>query len=169
MNPGSTRRPPIYRDATPDSLDPALSDVLTRHDTNVILHGPTGTGKTWAAWAGLGTTPPPRSWFVGTTDAAIDTWRGDNRHDTRRTRPETAHILVLDDVGSIPLTAWGQGTLDQIIDTRHTNQRATWITTNLDPFNGGALYEHIGARAWSRLAATAVVIDMNGPDRRFQP
>ena len=73
---------------------------------------------------------------------------------------------MLDDVGVDTMTEWASGALDRIINRRHEQMLPTWVTTNLDPSDGGPLHGYLGNRAWSRLVSDAHVVLMGGKDRR---
>ena len=77
-------------------------------------------------------------------------------------------LLVLDDVGVDRLTEWGSGALDRLVNKRHEQMLPTWLTTNLDPSDGGPLKEYLGNRSWSRLMEDAHIVVMNGADRRLR-
>ena len=66
------------------------------------------------------------------------------------------------------LTEWGSGALDRLVNKRHEQMLPTWLTTNLDPSDGGPLKEYLGNRSWSRLMEDAHIVVMNGADRRLR-
>lgn len=89
-----------------------------------------------------------------------------------------AEVLVLDDLGASRLTDWMNDTLFHILNQRYVHQRATIITTNLEPANpdetpqqdraGGLghrpsrafLVEHVGRRLYSRLREMCLAVEV---------
>ena len=141
-----------------------LPSLANRHG---LITGATGTGKTFATYALLAEKDPQiKSWMVTTIDGAVEHYRNGNEHDMRRSKPDACGLLVLDDVGVDTMTEWASGALDRIINRRHERMLPTWVTTNLDPSDGGPLYQYLGNRAWSRLVSDAHVVLMGGKDRR---
>ena len=161
--------PARFREAKPETVDAAISGPWLAHRGNVIVFGSTGTGKTWTAYAMLAAKDTMvRSWLVLSVDAALEFYRNGNERDMRGSRPETCGLLVLDDVGVDRLTEWGSGALDRLVNKRHEHMLPTWVTTNLDPSDGGPLKEYLGNRSWSRLMEDAHIVVMNGADRRLR-
>ena len=168
-----------YLGARLDDFSPGLRPCL--NDAGLLLHGPTGGGKTHLACALLADALPALAYYtehrgyvrfdaVWTTvpnvlaslrqsysDSAIQ-----SEHEIIRDliRPP---LLVLDDLGAEKTTDWSLGTLYQIISTRINNMALTIVTTNL------TLPElnTFDARLASRLAGMTVM-EITGPDRRLR-
>jgi len=130
-------------------LDRALFQRLTggewieRHQ-NLLLTGPTGTGKTWLACAlGHRACRDNRAVLyhrVPRLLEALGLARGDGRYARMLKGLARVHLLILDDWGITPLTAEGRRDLLEIIDDRH--DRASTIVTSQVPVT--AWHEHIG-------------------------
>lgn len=73
------------------------------------------------------------------------------KNETVIRKAETVDALVLDDWGSGYEHEWPLSTVDQIIDRRWDNQRATIITSNLHPSEGVKSLRSQLPRAYDRL------------------
>jgi DNA replication protein DnaC len=130
-------------------LDRALFQRLTsgewieRHQ-NVLLTGPTGSGKTWLACAlGHRACRDNRSVLyhrVPRLMEALGLARGDGRYVRMLKMLARVQLLILDDWGIAPLTAEQRRDLLEIIDDRH--DRAATIVTSQVPVEHW--HEHIG-------------------------
>jgi len=130
-------------------LDRTLFQRLTggewieRHQ-NVLLTGPTGTGKTWLACAlGHRACRDNRSVLyhrVPRLMEALGLARGDGRYVRMLKMLARVQLLILDDWGITPLTAEQRRDLLEIIDDRH--DRASTIVTSQVPVEHW--HEHIG-------------------------
>ena len=130
-------------------LDRALFHRLTggewieRHQ-NLLLTGPTGTGKTWLACAlGHRACRDNRAVLyhrVPRLLEALGLARGDGRYARMLKGLARVHLLILDDWGITPLTAEGRRDRMVIIDARH--DRAATIVTSQVPVE--LWHEHIG-------------------------
>lgn len=99
----------------------------------LVLSGPTGVGKSWAAAGVMKAAPFPCArrfrYFPGVCAALLDSERrGDALDLVLRTR-----LMILDDFGSEYLKAGGmlEASIDEIVWTREAQRRPTVMTTNL--------------------------------------
>jgi DNA replication protein DnaC len=141
----------------------ALVDWATNSTSNLILTGPVGSGKTYAAVA-VGkerhlSGEPVR--FAPVVDL-LDALRPDG-DKTTATACADAAVLILDDLGAERATDWTAERLYALVNRRWLDERPTIVTTNLDP---AALQEAIGERMYSRLVHEATGIRIGGADRR---
>lgn len=116
----------------------------------LVLTGPTGVGKTWAAAAALRSAygTPRRFWyFPGLCGALLNPETRTEALD----RAKNAPFAVLDDFGVEYVKEGGliDAFLDEIIWSREANYLATIITTNLTT---DALKQRLPARLVDRLA-----------------
>lgn len=144
-----------------------------------VLVGATGSGKTFAACATL------NGWLVSAASdgeeitAHFVVWNDLLMRVRSTYMPsagetewaiisalQRARLVVLDDVGAEHRrdgSTWGPSILEAIIDGRYRRQRATILTTNLEP---AALQAGMDPRTVSRLTAVAQVIQFGAEDMR---
>jgi DNA replication protein DnaC len=116
---------------------------IERHQ-NLLVTGPTGTGKTWLSCA-LGhracrDNRPVLYQRVPRLLEALGLARGDGRYGRMLKGLARVQLLILDDWGITPLTAEGRRDLMEIVDDRH--DRASTIVTSQIPVE--LWHEHIG-------------------------
>lgn len=157
--------------AAPGELDPEIRDwarqLAAGEKRNLILTGPVGSGKTWAVWKAA--EEAVRSGYdrlVIITGAAklrriIAPATADPAEFERYT---AAGLLAIDDLGSFGVSEWDLDHLAELIDARWSWQMPTVITSNTTD-----LRTLLGPRISSRLAHHALVVEMDGADRRRQP
>lgn len=166
---------------------PYAMDGPTTCGQNLVITGPPGAGKTWAAfatckhlkWVGhprpnrvaeLGADPDNplgirqcsfRYWSAGTLLAQL-------RADELRTWSflRTSSVLFLDDIGSMRSTEWVLDQLYLVLDFFRSNNKPVISTTNLQMPD---LEKYLGAAAYSRLMSGAVGIELLDNDRRKKP
>ena len=163
-----TARPAKF--AAPGDLHPKLRtwarQLASGTEQNLILTGPVGVGKTWALWRAA--EEAVRSGYEGaaiiTTAARLRRIVAPATADPREfTRYCNAGLLAIDDLASVRLSEWDMDHLGELADARWSENRPTALTSNVTK-----LRDLLGPRISSRLADGALVVDLNGPDRRRQ-
>jgi DNA replication protein DnaC len=167
--------PPRFRHAQVDHTDVArwvrgyLADPTQAG--NLLLLGPTGTGKTHQAYGAVrriatslahdGRGIDWRAVDHPTLNARLRP-RDDGEHLANQHRYEVCDLLFLDDLGAGRATEWTADTLYRIVDTRWAHCRPTIAASNLDPDD---LRVAVNDRVVSRLASGTAVV-LKGGDRR---
>jgi DNA replication protein DnaC len=130
---------------------------------NLLLGGPTGSGKTWSAWEVLERAVaagyPGRIVF-----ATSARWQDTIAPPVDREQLQAmrdADVLALDDLGSGRVNEWQRECLLGVVDERWAHARPTVIT-----FNVASLRDMLGERLASRLAHAATKVALTGADRR---
>lgn len=122
----------------------------------LILRGPVGSGKTWAACCALGRAD-------GALLRASRIAPGDDWSALRR-RVERAGLVVVDDLGCEHSSEWSRAEVESLLCQRYDDGKRTIATTNLDAAGLAARY---GARLADRWASSACVrLTIDGPSRR---
>lgn len=130
--------------------------------SNLMLLGPVGVGKTFAAFAvarHLMEAGSAVAWWP--TVELFDGLRPDGGVDVDR--PARAEYLLLDDLGGEKPSEWVAERLYLILNRRWLDGRPTIVTSNLEP---AQLREVIGARTYDRLRDHAVAVRFAGASRR---
>lgn len=135
---------------------------------SLLLLGPTGTGKTYEAYAAYSmlTRARVRGTVVFVTAAqlyaALRPHPGsDFERDLRRFTE--AQILILDDIGAAKGSEWVDEINYRLINHRYEHVLPTMITSNVPP---GQLADIVGERVFSRLTEMCVQAVLKGQDRR---
>jgi DNA replication protein DnaC len=156
--------------ASPGDLRPdvrAWAEALTAgRPQNLIVTGPVGVGKTWLVWHAA--EHAVRSGYEGrvaiTTAGALRRMLAPATADPAAfTRCRDAGLLVIDDIGAARLSEWDLDHLGELADARWAARCPTVITSNLT-----GLSKLLGPRIASRIQHNALVVEMDGPDRRRQ-
>jgi DNA replication protein len=164
----ATQVPVAYAKAALADLDPGPYAgiqrwITTREALTLVLAGPVGTGKTWAAYA------------IGNHMAARGVWvEGWNVHDLLEAmrpggdasayeRACTARLVVLDDLGATRPTDWARSQLLGIVNARVSDRLRTIVTTNASDV---ILREAWEPRMVDRLAENGMAVTFSGPSRR---
>ena len=155
-----------------ETTSASVSQWLASFNTNLILWGKVGRGKTGAAIAAL-----RELHDAGITVAhwsmpdLLDDLRADEmgRNDTERSSrttmatARTAGVLLLDDMGQERCTTFQAERLYVLINARYNAQRPTILTTNFDPQR---LADHLGELNASRLRERLTIVHADGHDYR---
>jgi DNA replication protein DnaC len=124
----------------------------------LVLGGPVGTGKTFAALAGIAMRRA--GYFVRAADIArhVDPWT----HEAGHKPILWSRFLVVDDLGTENADPRWLSCLDRLIDSRSEAGR-TIITTNLQAAEARGRY---GDRIWDRLRGRGYWIQVEGESLR---
>lgn len=131
---------------------------------NLLLFGPTGPGKTYAAFAAA-----HRLWMEG---RSVDFWPVPELFDHLQPGAPrgalgpilAADVLILDDLGVEKPTEWKAERLYVLVNRRWMDGRPIVATSNLAPTD---LEKFVGPRIYSRLANDeTIAVHCGGPDRR---
>ncbi|MCW2898785.1 MAG: hypothetical protein JWO67_1050 [Streptosporangiaceae bacterium] len=159
------QRPALLRHA--GELHPEITAwgerLLKRESGNLLLGGPTGSGKSWSAWEVL-----ERAVAAGYDGriifASSAEWRDTISPPVDRDRlrqMREADVAVFDDLGSGRIGEWEKECLLGVVDERWSNARPIVIT-----FNVQSLRTTLGERISSRLADNPTSVALTGEDRR---
>ncbi len=169
------RIPRRYADATTDrpQIHQWVYCALETPDTtpSLLLAGPTGTGKTHAAYAALrlySESLRPANWHAISTAAMLGELRPTPGRDSEAVlaRYCTAPLLLLDDLGAAKWSEWVEEILYRLIDARYNNCLPSIFATNLATTE--ELAKNIGERVTSRLTemCRGYLIAFKGADLR---
>ncbi|WP_199552782.1 ATP-binding protein [Streptomyces sp. N35] len=173
--------PQRYQDAT--ATHPAIhtwADAAARDITAagfLVLTGPVGSGKTHQAYGALrrvAEAGPKRFEMIAAT--APDLYGrlrpGGSMQGTEADLARLCRIplLLLDDLGTEKLSEWTEEITYRLINARYNECLPLIVTTNYPVRAAGQgqpdLVTRLGDRLASRLAQTATVIHIDGPDLR---
>lgn len=76
-----------------------------------------------------------------------------------------APLLVLDDLGKVALSEWGQEKLFTVVNERYLAGRRTIVTSNLDT-EDGSLEEHLWPATWDRIRGMSDIFRLTGASLR---
>lgn len=163
--------PARFADARLDTLPttPAMAQLRvwcqSGDGRNLILCGPAGTGKTWAATAAarcrFGNGQSVAWWSVVRLLRALRPG-GD---DQALADAESVGVLLLDDLAAHKASDWTDEQLYGLVDHRWSNRLPVIATSNVMPDNADRAMDE---RLFSRLFGDeAVVLTTGGPDRRM--
>lgn len=135
---------------------------------SLLLAGPTGTGKTHAAFAALwlcAETVQPFRFKAASTAALLGDLRPSAKNDSEALMKQYCSdpLLFLDDLGAGKGSEWTEEILYRVIDHRYVNMLPCLFATNLAP---NELADRLGGRTASRLAEMCQIIVIDGEDRR---
>jgi DNA replication protein DnaC len=146
---------------------------------SLLLLGPTGTGKTWQAYAALRqavTYPQPArgvgyrapGWKATTHADLLASMRPSPRNDSEQVLKEYRELplLFVDDLGVAKNSEWVEDITYRLINGRYEQMMPSIFTSNLAV---NQLKDALGDRVASRLAETTIRVVLNGADRRRAP
>ena len=152
-------------------LELARCEWVERRE-NVIALGPSGTGKTHVA-LGLGLAACQRGLAVGfTTAAALVSEMMEARDERRLLRFQkqmaTHQLLIIDELGFVPLSKTGAELLFELISQRY-ERGATLITSNLpfDEWTETLGSERLTGALLDRITHHVNILEMNGDSYRL--
>jgi len=152
-------------------LQLARCDWIERRE-NVIALGPSGTGKTHVA-LGLGLAACQKGMTVSfTTAAALVNELMEARDERRLLRVQkqmaNAKLLIIDELGFVPLSKTGAELLFELISQRY-ERGATLITSNLpfDEWTETFGTERLTGALLDRLTHHVNILEMNGESYRL--
>lgn len=154
-----SRLPAGYRDAEPRTQGGLswLTAYLSGARNNLIVAGPTGTGKTWEAAA------IARQLLVDHTipttmvnmPELLDALRPDREGRSDLHSLQVAPVLIIDDLGSEKHTEWTDEQLFRLTDYRRGARLPMIVTTN---FHSDELEQRYGPRIMRRISEEARVL-----------
>jgi DNA replication protein DnaC len=184
-----TAAPYRFRDATADH--PTITDWADRATTDLrdagflLLTGSIGTGKTHQAYGALRriAAAGPRRFEMAAITAPdmyglLRPGGSGKGMEHELGRLARVPLLLLDDLGTEKLSEWTEEATYRLLNERYNECLPLIVTTNLPvraPRDdrgqpaGPDLVTRLGERLASRLAETATVVTLAGPDRRRQP
>lgn len=183
------RFPARYRDALTDREDVRAWVTQMREKPteapSLLLLGPTGTGKSYQAYAALRAavtvarplrdregyvvlcrTPDWKAFTFADLCASLRPRGRDHDPEAVLEGYRKTSLILIDDLGAAKATEWVEEATYRLINGRYEDMRPAIFTTNLAL---PELKNAIGDRIASRLAETCTRIVLDGPDRRRTP
>ncbi len=163
--------PKAWRHANVDALPSGLRDLannwigdLADDPKNLIMTGPTGSGKTFTSYAIYQALYVDR-YHVELIHISemLDKIRDASNQNAELEKYKKPNCLILDDFGSEKRNEWVNERLALLFDYRWQWELPTVITTNV-PASG--FYDVFGDRITSRLLSKVTVYNITGTDRR---
>lgn len=170
--------PRRYQGAELSDLPQAIQDLAGQ---SVYVHGPVGSGKTWALAAVMrdelvkrrNAGGPTVTWprfttaprFLMELRSTFNRGAGENELELVEKYSAIPGKLFLDDLGAEQTTEWSRQHLYILLDGRWAEHRPTLISGNL-PLDD--LARRLDDRIASRIAGMCRVIELTGRDRRLR-
>jgi DNA replication protein DnaC len=172
--------PPRYRDACTE-IPTVIEWVHAYHASadapSLLLLGPTGTGKTYQAYAALRLAvckPRPvrgvgyraDGWKAATHADLLASMRpGGRDHNPEQVLKDLRDLplLLVDDLGVAKNSEWVEDITYRLMNSRYEHMKPSIFTSNLAI---DQLKDALGDRITSRLAETCVRVALTGADRR---
>jgi DNA replication protein DnaC len=160
--------PAIYADADVEALDDLQHATTVRYwlasgGCHLVLAGPVGTGKSFAAYAvgnqAVGRGIWTQAWNVADLLEALRPGGTDHQAEARARR---CGLLILDDMAA-KATDWEAEKLTGILDARVRENLPTVVTTNLTSAQIGEAW---GQRLMDRLRYRLTALAFTGESRR---
>lgn len=161
--------PPMYHDADVEALDDDTQHATTVRywlqsgGLHLVLAGPVGTGKTYAAYAvgnqAMRSGMWAEAWNVGDLMDALRPGSSDRHAETRA---RDCQLLILDDLVA-KATDWEAERLTLLLDARTRAMRQTVVTTNI---TGDQVADTWGRRFMDRLRYRMTSLTFTGESRR---
>lgn len=153
-------------------MELARAEFIVRRE-NVIALGPSGTGKTHLA-IGLGLAACQRGMAVGfVTAAGLVNQLTEARDEKRLLRLQTAlaklQLLIIDELGYVPLSQTGAELLFEVISQRY-ERGSTLVTSNLPFEDWTSVFgsERLTGALLDRLTHHVHILEMNGDSYRLK-
>ena len=130
---------------------------------SLLLHGPTGTGKSSLAAALLDdamrrTGKGGWRWEVPELIAALRP--GPDQDETALQRARETPLLFLDDLGVTKPSEWVEEQIYRVVNARYERNKWTIITTNQSP-DDSTLLDRIGERIFWRIHESSLSVEVN--------
>ena len=153
-------------------LELARAEFIARRE-NIIALGPSGTGKTHVA-IGLGLAACQKGLTVGfVTAAGLVNQLTEARDERRLMRLQTSlaklQLLIIDELGYVPLSQTGAELLFEVISQRY-ERGSTIVTSNLTFEDWTSVFssERLTGALLDRLTHHVHILEMNGDSYRLK-
>lgn len=167
--------PPRFRSASLYKVPKSIQDYCLKDkfkEKGLFIHGPCGTGKTYAAYA------IAKTFIANDYKVVVHNYSKllEDIRDEFNLTPDPYYVsitnkltefegvLILDDVGAEKSSDWNIEKLYNIINQRYENMLTTIITSNFGPKQ---LKDTIGDRIVSRLVEMCYIAKLDGNDKRL--
>lgn len=155
--------PPMFRDASWEDLDDSQRFAWPPDSLNLVLAGPVGTGKTYAAYAIGNRAAQAGSWVCATTVVDLLAAMRPDGDPSLVKAAQSCHVLILDDLGAGKASEFAVEQMTALLDLRVRETRRTVVTTNVPE---GDLEAAWGGRFMDRLRYRRTVHVFSGESRR---
>lgn len=168
--------PPRYKDVDIEAVDPKIREWTFgphKDGKGLYLYGPTGTGKTHAAYAIYRILMENRvASRIVNSAVMLQDIKDDFKYGAKDPYYQSKFdswvdfngVLLIDDLGAEKITDWVLETFYTLINTRYENKRTTILTSN---YNVEEIAARLGDRIASRMVEMCDVMKLDGNDRRL--